>query len=194
MSNNTPSYDDYLKSLQIGYKNYKDDLNKTGFDYKDEYISKPPRTVGLRNTRKGYAFDNYQNLIDLVGSDKHKDIKMKKAFMSPAAFSAWQSNENHPSRKKWTSDNIDLDNDGKTEFLVRDGKGNLIGVNGYYMTQSKYPERYAFNETVNRDQKSKKPLENYDQWKDRIMGDRDTLYNRQNLDINYSNNFEQSTF
>ena len=192
MSDKASSYDDYLKSLKIGYDNYDKQMNKIGFNYKDDDIEKPPRTIGLRNTRKGYAFDNYQNLINLVGSDKHKDIKMKKAFMSPAAFIAWQTNENHPSRQKWTAENIDLDNDGKTEFLVRDGKGNLIGVNGYFMSQSKYPERYAYNEDVKRDIKGK-PTESYDEWRDRVMGDRDALYNRTNLDVNYADSFEKTT-
>ena len=191
MSKKALNYDDYLKSLQIGYDNYKDELNKTGFDFNDEYISKQPRTSGQRNTRKGYAFDDYQNLIDLVGSEKHKDIKMKKAFMSPAAFQIWQNNIHHPSRQKWISEKVDLDGDGKSEFLVRDGKNNLIGINGYYLAQSKYPERFAYTEQAKRNQDGKL-IESYDEWKERLMGAPEKLYNKRNLDINYPENFEHS--
>ena len=191
MSNKKPSYSDYLNSLRIGYDNYNNELNELGFDYKEDYVNKPPRTSANRNTRKGYAFNDYEDLVDLVGSEKHKDIKMKQAFMSPAAFNKWKENPKYPKRQKWSSENIDLDKDGKSEFVIKDGYDNIIGVNGYYMAQSKYPERYAYHESVARKENGR-PEVNFDEWRQSVIGNPREFYNAKSLDVNYKEDFEQT--
>lgn len=191
MSNEKQTYADYLKSLKIGYDDYDKKMNNIGFDYKEDYINKPPRTSANRNTRKGYAFNDYEDLVDLVGSEKHKDIKMKQAFMSPEAFKRWQLNPKYPKRLKWDYEKIDLDKDGKAEFVIRDGYDNIIGVNGYYMTQSKYPERYAYLESVER-KGNGRPKMNFDKWKESIIGTPQEFYNSNSLTVNYKDNFEET--
>ena len=121
-------YEDFLNSLHAGYDNYDTykDNNDINFEYGDENLVTANIRRNNANTRRGYAFNDYQDLVDLVGSKKHKDIKMKQAFMSPESFKHWQNNPQYPQRKKWTCAKMDLDKDGEDEFLVADKKNNII--------------------------------------------------------------------
>ena len=183
-------YEDFLNSLHAGYDNYADykDNNDLAFEYGDENLVTANVRRNNANTRKGYAFNDYGDLIDLVGSKKHKDIRMKQAFMSPVAFKHWQQNPQYPQRKKWTCAQMDLDGDGKAEFLVADKKNNIIGVNGYYMANSKYPQRYAYQEGVQRDSKGKR-IQKFDDWMNTQTG---MKYGLNSLDMTYDEELPKS--
>ena len=160
MAKEKPSFQEFLDSLKVNYNNYNPQNGNIGFDFgKDEYIQKNVRSGANRNTRKAYAIDD---LVDLVGSERHKDIRLKQGFTSPKAFDLWQNKD--PSRLKWSCEKVDLDGDGQAEFVVKDKKKNRVAVNGYYLTNSKYPERYAYQETVERD--NGRPINNFDDWYD----------------------------
>ena len=108
------------------------------------------------------------------------------------AFEIWKSNKNYPTRKKYTSKEIDLDGDGAKEFVIDDSRGNKIAVNGYYLGPSNYPERYAYQETVDRDQITHKPIMNFDSWRDSVLGTRKERFNKDSLCLNYPENFSSS--
>ena len=197
MSKKQGSYEDYLNSLKVDYNNFKqkvNDDNDYNFNFdNDDYFEKEIRGGGGRNTRKGYAFNDYQDLVDLVGSKKHKDIKTKQAFTSPAAFDIWQNNPKYPSRLKWSAQNIDLDNDGHNEFIVKDKYDNIIGVNGYYLANSKYPERYAYQESVRRFEdgpRKGRPEYSFDNWYNSELGG-SKRFNDKSLEMNYPEDIQQ---
>lgn len=183
-------YDEFLNSQHRGYDNYQtyQDENKLAFNYNDPNIVTANLRTSNANTRRGYAFNDYQDLVDLVGSKNHKDIRMKQAFMSPASFDLWKKNPKYPSRAKWSSETRDVDGDGIGEFLVKDKKGNVIGVNGYYMANTDYPYRYAYQDSVERNEKGR-PNQKFKEWMETQTG---MKYTQNALDMTYDDQLQNS--
>lgn len=188
--------EEFLNSLRINERDNNNEIEDIGFNYSnDDFLQKQLRTHGNNNSRKAFALDDYHDLVDLVGTSKHKDIKMKQAYMSPKAFKLWQQNPKYPSRMSWNYEKTDLDNDGQSEFVIRDNHNNIIGVNGYYLAQSKYPERYAYQESVSRyndGPRKGRPKATMNNWINSITGGPEA-YDRTSLNVNYPEDIEQST-
>ena len=85
-------------------------------------------------------------LAQVVGSKRARDIRRRGHFMSPEAFDAWQ--EKYDPKKRYSYDERDLDDDKKNEFIIehtdRYGKKKLVAVNGWTTAKSDYPLRKEY--------------------------------------------------
>ena len=125
------------------------------------FVRRGPQPRGNGGRFRGR--DGIEEIAQLVGSNRFRDIKRSSNFM-PGQFQIWNARENGGNGKYWGGYQ-DVDKDGKAhEFVVRRGDedGPLIAVNGYTTKQSDWGARRLFYEAYpNRSDRSGKTVKTY---------------------------------
>ena len=115
----------------------------------DDFSDMPAYIPTTRTRRAGQirGRDGVEELAQIVGSAKFRDIKRSANFM-PGQFYLWNDAKKGGNKKYWGGYQDVDDDDLPHEFVVRRGgpKGPMIAVNGYTTKQSDWPARRAFFE------------------------------------------------
>ena len=133
--------------------------------FSDDFSDMPEYVPTTRTRRAGQirGRDGVEELAQIVGSAKFRDIKRSANFM-PGQFYIWNDAEKGGNKKYWGGYQ-DVDDDGLAhEFVVRRGgsTGPMIAVNGYTTKRSDWAARRAFfEEYPNRKQRKDKTVRSY---------------------------------
>ena len=88
--------------------------------------------------------DAMKSLAGIVGTSGHRqDIRRISKAQSLQGANEWIAKNK---KKNWEAKEEDIDRDGISDVLVKDANGNLVIVNGYSLTPSKYPYRKLYQE------------------------------------------------
>jgi hypothetical protein len=99
---------------------------------------------GRKRTKIPYVIPEQQHLVSVFGSRFGAQPAFNSAWTNAGQFADWQARQkaDSPGRTYKYSQDQDFDGDDVNEGIVRDGSGQIIGMNGYRVNK---PSTWAKN-------------------------------------------------
>lgn len=138
----------YPRTREGMIQRMKDKMGKTQYKSETAELSKYNYVPQLPGDTDVAGFARGVDDLGQIILNNKKEVKFIRALVTEAGANYWVAQKNRKAKdgKKWSYAVADINGDGITEVIVRDGNGLIRYINGFGVGKGKHKVNYAFQD------------------------------------------------